>query len=219
MEIPVFVTELLFVFTTLLMVWFVKKAFAPSQKIWPVLFLWLAVQGYLAYLGFYENDSSVPPRFVLAVLPPVLYVIYLAFVRKQLTVDLEKLHALHVIRIPVEIVLWLLAKDQLIPEVMTFEGRNFDIFIGLTAPLVVLYGFKRKILDRQRLILWNLIGIVLLLNIVVTAILAAPSAIQQIEFETPNRAVLQFPFVWLPCFIVPVVLLSHLLSLKKLLIK
>ena len=68
MEIPVFVTELLFVFTTLLMVWFVKKAFAPSQKIWPVLFLWLAVQGYLAYLGFYENDSYSHCTFIYPIL-------------------------------------------------------------------------------------------------------------------------------------------------------
>jgi hypothetical protein len=55
-----------------------------------------------------------------------------------------------------------------------------------------------------------------LFNIVVTAILYAPLPIQQLAFEQPNIAVMYFPFVYLPGFIVPIVLFSHLVSLKKL---
>jgi hypothetical protein len=55
-----------------------------------------------------------------------------------------------------------------------------------------------------------------LFNIVLTAILSAPLPIQQLAFEQPNIAVMYFPFVYLPGFIVPIVLFSHLVSLKKL---
>ncbi|MEM9987092.1 MAG: hypothetical protein AAF804_18515, partial [Bacteroidota bacterium] len=49
------------------------------------------------------------------------------------------------------------------------------------------------------------------------AILSAPLPFQQLAFEQPNVAVLRFPYVLLPGVVVPLVLLSHLLSLKYLL--
>jgi hypothetical protein len=55
-----------------------------------------------------------------------------------------------------------------------------------------------------------------LFNIVLTAILPAPLPIQQLAFDQPKIAVMYFPFVYLPGFIVPIVLFSHLVSLKKL---
>jgi len=55
-----------------------------------------------------------------------------------------------------------------------------------------------------------------LFNIVLTAILSAPLPIQQLAFDQPSIAVMYFPFVYLPGFIVPIVLFSHLVSLKKL---
>jgi hypothetical protein len=35
-------------------------------------------------------------------------------------------------------------------------------------------------------------------------------------FEQPNRAVLFFPFAWLPTVVVPLVLLAHLVTIKRL---
>jgi hypothetical protein len=49
------------------------------------------------------------------------------------------------------------------------------------------------------------------------AILSAPGLFQTRAFDQPNVGVLYFPFVWLPGFIVPAVLLSHLVVLTKLL--
>jgi hypothetical protein len=54
-----------------------------------------------------------------------------------------------------------------------------------------------------------------LFNIVLTAILSAPLPIQQLAFEQPNIAVLYFPFTFLPGFIVPIVLFSHLVVISK----
>ena len=96
---------------------------------------------------------------------------------------------------------------------MTFEGRNFDILSGITAPIVAWLAFRNQKTNRILLIIWNIFALILLFNIVITAFLSVPSPIQQLAFEQPNRAVLYFPFVWLPAAVVPIVLFSHLASL------
>jgi len=39
---------------------------------------------------------------------------------------------------------------------------------------------------------------------------------QLFAFDQPNIAILYFPFVWLPSFIVMTVLFSHLISIRRL---
>lgn len=99
---------------------------------------------------------------------------------------------------------------------MTFKGWNFDILIGLSALAILFYQFisKRKI-KPQFFLIWNITGIVFLSIIVTLAILSAPLPVQQFAFDQPNIAVLEFPYCWLPTCVVPIVLISHILLLKK----
>jgi len=99
---------------------------------------------------------------------------------------------------------------------MTFEGRNFDILSGLTAPFIYYFGFVKKSLNKKIILVWNFICLALLINIVATAILSAPFTFQKLAFDQPNVAVLYFPFVWLPCCIVPLVFFSHVASIRQL---
>jgi uncharacterized membrane protein YhaH (DUF805 family) len=99
---------------------------------------------------------------------------------------------------------------------MTFEGRNFDIIAGITSPFIAHFGFTKGRLNRQIILLWNIICLGLLLNIVVNALLSAPSSLQKFAFDQPNIAIVHFPFSWLPTFIVPVVLFGHLVSIRQL---
>ncbi|HUR96431.1 MAG TPA: hypothetical protein VMZ26_00055, partial [Pyrinomonadaceae bacterium] len=99
--------------------------------------VWLIVQAVLASNGFFQNFSVLPPRtFALGPLPfVVLTVIYLVLFRRFLAkMPLTVLTWIHVIRIPVEIVLLLLFRNNLVPVEMTFEGRNVDILAGITGP-------------------------------------------------------------------------------------
>lgn len=98
---------------------------------------------------------------------------------------------------------------------MTFEGRNFDIVAGITAPIIVYFGFTKTKIDRQTILIWNVIFLGFLLNIVVNALFSAPSPIQIFAFDQPNIAILNFPFIWLPTFIVPIVLFGHLTSIRQ----
>ena len=121
----------------------------------------------------------------------------------------------HIVRIPVEIVLYWLFLYEKVPELMTFEGRNFDILAGLTAPIVYYFGFVKKKLDRKFIVIWNGLGLLLLMNIVINAILSAPLPFQQFAFDQPNIAIFYFPFIWSPIFIVPVVLFAHMVAIQR----
>jgi len=193
----------------------------PAKLLVFLLPLWIFFQTGLAVTGFYQEYTSVPPRLVLTgVIPAVLTVaIYLTIFRKKFVerLPLGALTWVHIIRVPVELVLlWLYYAGQ-VPQMMTFTGRNFDIAAGIAAPIVGLIAFRQKEPARTLLIAFNVLGLILLANIVSIAALSLPSAMQQLNFEQPNRAVLYFPYVMLPTIVVPIVLFAHMASLIKLL--
>lgn len=194
----------------------------PAKLLFFLMPLWTLFQGVIALGGFYQDESSVPPRIaVFAVLPAVITIfVYLIFFRKSFIerLPLRLLTSLHVVRIPVELTLYWLAIGKQVPQVMTFEGRNFDIASGFLAIVVYFVAFRGAKANKWILIAFNIVGLVLLANIVSIAILALPSPLQQIAFDQPNRAVTVFPYIWLPAIIVPAVLFSHLAALWNLIL-
>ncbi|XWW43854.1 hypothetical protein JYG30_13745 [Fibrella sp. USSR17] len=186
---------------------------------------WLLLQALLPLNGIYaQADTPGPPRLVLfGIIPTLLAIVFLfATVAGKRFIDslpLKDLTYLNVVRIPVELVLFWLFIHKAVPELMTFEGRNFDIFSGLSAPFVAYFGFTKGRLNRPLLFVWNIICLGLLLIIVRYALLSAPTPVQQFAFDQPNIAIAYFPFSWLPTFIVPIVLFGHLVSIRQLLVK
>ena len=219
-NLPVYI-HLIFILTTGVTLFFLYKAANDSRRLIWVLLGWLAIHMVLALNGFYKNTSQIPPRFLLLLLPPLLLIAILFATRSGRrylnSFETRYLTLLHVVRAPVELVLLMLSVHKVVPELMTFEGRNFDIISGCTAPLIYYYGFVKKRLGTRILVLWNFICLLLLFNIVTHAILSAPFPFQQLAFAQPNIAVFYFPFVWLPGFIVPAVFFAHLVTIRKLL--
>ena len=224
-NLPAYITWI-FALTTIATVVFYLYAVweAARQKVFlfltaSVLFILLALHAALAFNGFYLAKIN-PPRFPLAPFPTIVVLLILFFVftaRKGISIkSLQILTMLSVVRVPVELVLlWLYQYGQ-VPQLMTFEGRNFDILSGLTAPLIAWLGFRGSKINRPLLIVWNLFAFGLLLNIVTNAILSLETPFQQFAFDQPNRGVLYFPFIWLPAIIVPIVFVSHIFSLWQL---
>jgi hypothetical protein len=224
-SLPFYVT-VVFVLTTLLTIGFLFRSFrdirlprmAPALLIFLIPF-WMFLTAWLAMGGFYEQFQYVPPRLAIFGVFPALVLIALYFIlfRRSFIerLSLPVLTLLHVIRVPVELVLLCLFRFGFIPQIMTFEGRNFDILSGLTAPLVFWMAFRGGRINKPLLIGWNLITLGLLANIVIIAILSAPTPMQKFGFEQPNVGVVHFPFIWLPTIIVPIVLFAHLASLLQ----
>ena len=214
------ITTVGFVLTTVLTLWFFFKASKNRIALSGILF-WMAVVGVLGYLGFFRVQNTVPPRFIFLLGPGLLFVILLITTKKGKVftdnLDLKWLTLLHVVRIPVEIVLLYLFLGGLIPEIMTFEGYNYDIISGLTAPIIYYMFFVKKTMGRKGLLIWNFICLGLLINILTIAVLSAQTPIQTFAFDQPNIGVTYFPYVWLPTVIVPIVFYSHLASIRQLL--
>lgn len=225
-DLPLYIPAL-FIATTFLTLAFLYFACKSSGlKISNFLLLcipaWLALTAVLANNGLFSTDTrSMPPKFAVAVLPPLL-IILIAFLTKAGrafidSVSLKAVTYLHVVRIPVELGLYWLFVYKAVPQLMTFEGRNFDVISGITAPAIAYLVFNRQKGGKALLLAWNFLALGLLINIVANAVLSAPFAFQKFGFDQPNIAVLHFPFVWLPAFIVPAVLFCHLVSIRQLL--
>lgn len=219
MENLPFYISFVFIITTLLIVIVFYKATNNHKNTLLIVIVWLVFQCIFGLTGFYTFTNTIPPRFLLLILPPVFLISVLFTTQKGRLyidrIDTKLLSLLHTARILVEIVLFWLATYKVVPVLMTFEGRNFDILAGLTAPLIFYFGYHKQLLSAKILLIWNIIGIALLLNIVIHGILSVPSAFQKFAFEQPNIALMYFPFNWLPSFVVPVVLFSHLVTIRK----
>jgi hypothetical protein len=216
---PVFLA-LAFGLTTGLAGWVFYRAAHRSARVLVLLLAWLLLQGAVALTGFYLVTDARPPRMALLVGPPLLGIglLFATAGGRRFLAGLRPgwLTLLHLVRVPVELTLLGLYLQGSVPRLMTFEGRNWDILAGLSAPLVYFLAFRRPRRRRGVLLIWNWLSLASLLNIVVNAVLAVPGPWQQWGFEQPNVAVLQFPFVWLPGGVVPLVLLAHLTALWQL---
>ncbi len=225
-NIPSYVS-ITFILTTFLTVGFLLHAVKrtifetiPAKILIFLLAFWILFQAVLALSGFHQNTQTFPPRVILfGVLPTLLLIIaYFIFFRQNFIekLPLKTLTLLSVIRFPVEMVLLWLFQNQTVPQSMTFEGRNFDILSGITAPIIYFLAFRGGRVNRPLLVVWNIFALLLLFNIVITAILAFPAISPNLPPELQNRAVTYFPYIWLPTVVVPIVLFSHLASLWKL---
>ncbi|GAA4431972.1 hypothetical protein GCM10023091_03400 [Ravibacter arvi] len=209
--------------TTVATLFLFYRATKNSLPVLIGLSAWLLLQGALAYSNFYSyNPEAFPPAIVWGGLLPALIAVALPFLTARGKAFIGELPAsrltyLHMVRVPVEIVLWWLFLQGTVPELMTFQGQNFDIVAGITAPFVVFFGYTKRVMTKRLILAWNIGCLGLLLNVVIHAILSAPSPVQQLAFGQPNIAVLYFPFSWLPTFVVPVVLFAHLASIRQLL--
>lgn len=183
------------------------------------IMIWLTLQGFLSFMGVYSTDLDLlPPKIVAFGILPAVVGILIAFNTRNGraiidTLPLINLTYIHVVRLPVELVLYWLFLRGSIPVLMTFNGLNFDIVIGISAPFIAYFANGRP----KVLLWWNFVSLLFLANIVLIALLSAPTPLQQLAFNQPNIAVLYFPFSWLPTFIVPVILFSHLASIRILL--
>lgn len=213
--------QVLFILTLAATIFLFYRAANRSKTVLVVLLLWLILQGVLAATGFYTRSYSLPPRMLAILGPWVIFIIYLLISKRgRIFIDsmnIKALTLLHVIRIPVEIVLLGLFIHKSIPQIMTFEGRNFDILSGISAPIIYYFAFVKGNTNRTLLVIWNVACMLLLVNIVAIAILSAPYPFQQFGFDQPNVAIFYLPYIWLPAVVVPIVLFAHVASLRQLL--
>ena len=166
-----------------------------------VLLAWLAVPGALAATGALDRYTPLPAPALLVVLALTLCTV--AFVLSPLGarlaagISLGAVVALQAFRIPVELMLHRLHAEGVVPL--------------LGARLL-----RDRPVPRPVVLAWNVVGLALLANIVIVAVLSTPVPFRRFPSQPPHTLPSSFPFVWLPSFLVQVALASHLLVFRRL---
>lgn len=186
-----------------------------------VILGWTVLLLVLSYNGFFGDSSAFPPKPALAMLTPLPIILMIAFSKTgaQLlkVVPPQWLIYMQSFRIAVELLLLMAFINGKLPVQMTFEGRNFDILTGIFA-LPVGYMIAKNYSSRLAVI-FNVIGALLLINILVIAVLSMPSPIRYFMNEPANTLVAQFPFILLPGVLVPIAYSMHVFSLRQIFVR
>lgn len=187
-----------------------------------VAIVWLGLHGLLALSGFYADFSTVPPRLALVLAPMTLVVIAVArtasFDSELAKMSLLPLVLFQSFRVLMEAILYVLVDQHRLATMMSFHGSNFDGVVGVTAPLIAMGLCKYGERFRRVAIAWNLLGFAILMNTVVHGVLSVPTVLQIYFTDPPNTLMAEFPWIWLPAFVVPCALIGHILSIKQLIV-
>ncbi|MCE9599982.1 MAG: hypothetical protein K8S54_18625 [Spirochaetia bacterium] len=187
--------------------------------------LYLLISSVIAYFGGLTSFEQFPPRGVLLLVFWILAILFLAqsseFAKLLAAIPMTALFEIQTFRILAEILIFWLILEEAMPHSMSFTGRNFDILVPLTAPLVSYVLFRRQVFApataNRIAILWNVAGFAILAITVFTGIFSLPTP-KRIFFEGPSTAIIfAFPFHILPGFWVPLAFGVHVLSISKLL--
>jgi hypothetical protein len=178
--------------------------------------IWMSAAAALADRGVFRNWDATPPPFALLVVALVALGVAIAFSplgwRLATGLPLWALVGVQAFRLPLEIAMHALVSRGIMPEQMSYSGRNFDVVTGATA--IVVAGLVAAGAAGRRLVLaWNILGLVLLVNIVTVAILSTPR-FAAFGPDRLNVFVTYTPFVWLPTVLVLAALAGHLIIFR-----
>ena len=182
------------------------------------LLTWVGYATAMGYWGARRLGSGTPPLPVFFIVPAVALVVFMARSsfggRLAGGLPAAVFIGLESFRIVVELFLHQLWLEGLVPKMLTFEGANFDIVIGASAPIIAWLVSTR--ISRRVAIGWNVVGILMLLNVIVRSVLTTPGPTHLITSDLANRAITQFPYTFIPAFLAPLALLLHVLSIRAL---
>lgn len=209
-NLPLYVSFSFIVITIYIVYAFVKSNQLKKYTL-SILITWSILISTLSYLGVYHyQEGDKVSRFLLILIPLIIFIVYLirnkSFYEHR---DFRWSTAIHIVRFPVEFLLYKLALEKWLPIEMTFEGWNFDIIPGITSIiLVVLLNFKK--VNRKLLLYWNIIGLIFILFIFSNGFLSQELFYKNFGYSVPNKGITYFPIILLAGIIVPIVVYTHI---------
>ena len=94
-----------------------------------------------------------------------------------------------------------------------------DVFIGLTAPLVAFFVYKKGKSAVNLALIWNYLGIADLVMAITLGILTYSWLYQAVPTDVASNPIAQFPLIIIPVFAVPLSILLHLFTIRNLRVK
>lgn len=176
---------------------------------------WISYVVLLSASGILAN-FKLPPRLPLLIVIPML--VFMIFVTRTsafksiLTKSTnQQLIGIQSFRILVELLIYGAFLNNIFPRRATFEGLNYDILVGVSAPAIA-YLSRKKIIGRKGILAWNITGLAILSVTVYSFI----SSYYFMGYSNTNS--LQFinpPYLFLASVLLPFALFYHILSMRK----
>lgn len=173
-------------------------------------FLLVVVLG-ATYALHYERGYGTPALGAAVIVPVIgLALVFLTVPRLREVLDRIPLPALigvNVLRV-IGVVFVLLYAAGRLPAPFAPTAGWGDIIVGLTA--VPVAWAARKGENRGLVLAWNTLGLADLVIAVVLGVVSSPGPLQVFMGE-PNGSIMStLPWVLIPCFLVPLLILTHL---------
>ena len=184
------------------------------------LAIWLVYVGALGRFGVIADPSRRPPGIAYIVVPVFLFVLLVvlrsaAGGRAARAIPPAILIGLQTYRVGVELFLNQLWVAGLVPRMLTFEGANIDILIGMSAPVVAWLSTLGG-RGRRAALVWNGLGLLALANVIVRSALTAPGPLNLLPTDPANLAIGTFPYTFIAGFFAPLAVVLHVLAIRAL---
>ncbi len=189
-------------------------ALLAAFGIWAVYLYFIGESGFLWHFG-------MPPRFLLLIFLPIAIITAIIFIKNKNSAIFEVIPKQKVIyfqsfRIIVELMILSTYLEGIFPVETTFEGYNYEIIIGLLAPIVAYLVYTKKRLSENVALVFNVAGLLtlgIIIFIVITS-LYLPSvwgdSLPRISEEFSH-----VPYLLLPGFLAPMAIFAHIFSIVQ----
>ena len=181
--------------------------------------LWLAATLAAGASGRLRFDT-LPPTMAPLMLAAWVLALWIGLSRTGARLaeglPLAVLVGVQAFRLPLELLMHRAYSEGLMPVQMSFSGRNFDIVTGTSALVLAVWMAARGRVPLRVVAAWNVMGSLLLLNVLVVAILSAPTPLRVFTGEPANVWITRAPWVWLPALFVPAAIAGHVVVFRRL---
>ena len=182
---------------------------------------WLLLALGLGGAGIFQASSAtVFPWIALGVSLPILTSIFLLRRSSSLNrvIEMIPIHWLVGVQLyrAFGIIFLLLYTANFLPAEFAIPAGFGDVLVGVTAPVVGYLFYKGYRWACIGVLAWNLIGILDLAIAITIGFLSSPGPFHVLATEAPNELITAFPLVLVPVFAVPLSIVLHLVTLRRL---
>ena len=199
--------------------WTQKDRIRIFSSIASLLVGWFVVAYVTSAAGFYRPASG-PPTIQYGLLTPIVVgvVFFLSWPLLRRTVALIPISWLVGVQFyrALGVIFLLLYAGGHLPGLFALPAGIGDVLVGIMAPFVAIAYARSPQQAAGRVRLWNLLGISDLVIAVTTGFLTSPSPLQVAAFDRRSTLIGMFPLALIPVFAVPLSILLHFASLRKL---
>lgn len=185
-----------------------------------LLFYWLylTIIAILSLIGFFIENTLPPRIFIFSVIP--LFLFYMLYIQRQQwfksifkQITLKQLVRIHIFRF-VGVFFFIVYAYGALPKTFAFIGGAGDILTAFLAIPIIIILQRKASYTKPLVLVWNIIGLLDICSVVVTAIIITRQAIEHNEPGVQEFGT--FPFSWIPAMAPATIIFLHLLIFRKL---